>query len=168
MTRLLAGRPRGPQGVSGVRLSAAFDAAAGGSARRTGPAGRCRGRPLLRKSPVRLTSRSSGGSENHAVALAFQRVDGPVARPLGVAPVPVVSAGTVGGRLSGGAMARTRWHLAGWERSLCGGLPAAPRVDVADNGAFTSSTLSAKGSSIRSTRAPRNWAPRVPSRARWS
>lgn len=31
-------------------------------------------------------------------------------------------------------MARTRWHLAGWERSLCGGLPASPRVGVAEKG----------------------------------
>jgi hypothetical protein len=52
---------------------------------------------LLRKCPVDKPSRSGCGFERDPIALAFQRLNGPVADPFGMSAVEVVGAGVLVG-----------------------------------------------------------------------
>jgi hypothetical protein len=61
---------------------------------RSPPMGPDREEALLRKSLVGQPSRSGCGFEGDAIALAFQRLDGPVADPLGMPAVVVVGTGS--------------------------------------------------------------------------
>src|SRR5262245_42941569 len=73
-------------------------------------------RELLRKTPVKSTARSRGGFQRHAVALAFEHLDGPTRNPLRMATVEVVGAQFVVRRPAREHMVRGDEHAVGDSR----------------------------------------------------
>src|SRR5262245_14486794 len=85
---------------------------------------------LLRKTPVKSTARSRGGFQRHAVALAFEHLDGPTRNPLRMATVEVVGAQFVVRRPAREHMVRGDEHAVGdsRDRLLVTAVPHNPPV----------------------------------------